>query len=100
MPKLGIFVELKARAGKEEEVAAFLKSALPLVAAEPKTMTWYAVPFDQTTFGIFDTFKNESGRKAHLQGRVAEALFARASELFEMAPNVRQPPADDSGFQA
>jgi len=82
---------LKARAGKEEEVAAFLKSALPLVEAEPETVSWYAVRFDQTTFGIFDTFKNEAGRNAHLQGRVAEALFARAAELFEMPPSVRQP---------
>jgi len=91
MTQCGIFVELKARAGKEEDVAAFLKSALPLVEAEPATVSWYAVRFDQMTFGIFDTFADEAGRNAHLQGRVAEALFARAEELFEVAPSVRQP---------
>jgi quinol monooxygenase YgiN len=91
MIQCGIFVELKARAGKEEEVAAFLKSARALVEAEPDTVSWYAIRFDQTTFGIFDTFNNEAGLNAHLQGRVAEALFARAPELFEVTPSVRQP---------
>lgn len=91
MTQYAIFVELKARAGKEEEVAGFLKSAQALVEAEPETVSWYAVRFDQSTFGIFDTFNNEAGRNAHLQGRVAEALFARAAELFETAPSVRQP---------
>jgi len=34
-----------------------------------------------STFGIFDAFPNEAGRQAHLAGRVAAALMAKASEL-------------------
>ena len=91
MSRYAISVELKARPGKAEEVAAFLKSAEALVAAEPATVTWYAVRFDETTFGIFDTFDDEAGRRAHLSGAVAQALMARADELFETPPMIRQP---------
>lgn len=37
MVKFGILATLEAKIGKEHEVAAFLKSALPLVEAEPGT---------------------------------------------------------------
>jgi quinol monooxygenase YgiN len=40
----------------------------------------------QSTFGIFDAFPNDSGRKAHLSGRVAAALMAKASELLAKPP--------------
>ena len=31
MPKLALYVPLKAKPGRESDIAAFLKSALPLV---------------------------------------------------------------------
>jgi len=40
-------------------------------------------------FGIFDTFKDEEGRKAHINGEVAKALFARAEELFVTHPQIQ-----------
>jgi quinol monooxygenase YgiN len=89
MTKVSLFVELKAKPGKEEAVAQFLASALPLVDAEPATVTWYAIRFDARTFGIFDSFPDEAGRQAHLQGRVAEALMARVPELLDSAPVIR-----------
>jgi len=39
---------------------------------------------------IFDVFPNESGREQHLAGRVAEALAARAEELFAEAPTIER----------
>ena len=39
----GLIVRLEARAGKEDEVAAFLQGALPLVEDEPQTVAWLAV---------------------------------------------------------
>jgi len=39
-----------------------------------------------STYGIFDTFADESGRQAHLTGKVAQALMAKAPELFAKAP--------------
>jgi len=83
MTKLALYVELKAKTGKEEEVAAFLKSAVGLLAQEPQTIAWFAVRFDHNTFAIFDAFDSEDGRQAHLDGPIAAALMARYDELFE-----------------
>lgn len=90
MTRVALYVELKARPGKEEEVAAFLVSARSLVNAEPATVTWFALRFDQSTFAIFDAFNDEAGREAHLAGQVAAALMARAGELLASAPQIRK----------
>lgn len=89
MNKLGILATLQARPGKEAEVAAFLQSAVPLVEAETGTTAWFSFRIDSTTFGIFDTFKDEAGRAAHINGAVAKALFARAEELFVTSPQIQ-----------
>ena len=90
MTHVSLFVELKARSGKEDEVAAFLASAQSLVATEPGTVAWFAVRFDSSTFAIFDAFGDEAGRDAHLSGRVAAALMAHADELLATAPQIRK----------
>lgn len=90
MVKVGIFVRLHAKPGKESEVAQLLKSALSLAQEESETVSWYAVQFDPVTFGIFDTFAAESGRQAHLNGRIAAALIAKASELLSEPPNIEK----------
>lgn len=90
MVKLGILARMEAKPGKEEEVASFLEGALPLVQAEPDTVTWYAIRIGPSQFGIFDTFEDDAGRQAHLSGKVAEALMANASELFVRAPDISQ----------
>jgi quinol monooxygenase YgiN len=41
------------------------------------------------TFGIFDTFKDDEGRNAHIAGEVAKALFARTEELFVSQPQIQ-----------
>ena len=89
MNKLGILATLQARPGKESEVETFLQSAGPMVEAETGTTTWFAFKIGPATFGIFDTFKNEVGRAAHINGEVAKALFARAEELFVTPPEIK-----------
>lgn len=88
MEKFGILVRLEAQAGKEEQVAEFLKSALPLVQQELQTMSWYAFRLGPSTFGIFDTFNDEQGRQAHLGGQIAKALVAQAPELLSEDPDI------------
>lgn len=90
MTAVSLYVELKAKPGKEEAVAAFLASARSLVMAESGTITWFAVRFDQSTFAIFDAFNDDAGRDAHLAGKVAEALMANADELLAVAPQIRK----------
>jgi hypothetical protein len=41
-------------------------------------------------FAIFDVFPNDSGRDAHLLGRVAEALMAQADELLARSPDIQK----------
>ncbi len=87
---VALLVQVEAKPGKEQDVAEFLRSALPIVQGEPATMTWFAIQMGPSTFGIFDAFPDEAGRQAHLSGRVAEALFAQAPELFAQPPTIEQ----------
>ena len=90
MSKLAIWVQVEAKPGKEQEVAEFLKSARAVAEKEPGTITWYAVKLGDAKFGIFDTFADEKGRDAHLNGEIAKALFAKAQELFVKEPKVHK----------
>ncbi len=89
MVKVGILARMEAKPGKEDEVTAFLESALALVQEEPDTVTWYAIRIGPSEFAIFDTFEDDAGRQAHLSGKVAEALLAKASELFVASPDIQ-----------
>lgn len=91
MEKLAIWAYLEAKPGKEKEVEEFLKSAQPLAERESGTVAWYAVKLGPSTFGIFDTFADEAGRNAHLNGDIAKALFAKAKDLFVKDPQVSKP---------
>ncbi len=89
MVSKALLVRLEARPGKEAEVEAFLTGALPIVQDEPDTTAWFAIRMDEQTFGIFDAFPTDAGRQAHLSGRVASALMARADELFVRPPEIQ-----------
>jgi quinol monooxygenase YgiN len=90
MSKFALYVPLEAKPGKEKEVADFLKSALPLVEDEPGTVTWFAIQEGPSSFAIFDTFDDEAGRDAHLNGKVAAALMAKADELLVKPPAIHK----------
>lgn len=87
---LGILALLEARPGKERELHDLLKGARALAAKEPGTVTWYAVQAGPRSFAIFDTFEDEAGRTAHLQGQIAAALLGRADELLASPPDIRK----------
>jgi quinol monooxygenase YgiN len=91
MSKLAIWAQLEAKPGKEKELEAFLKSAQPLAEREAGTVTWYAIKLGPGKYGIFDTFADENGRNAHLNGEIAKALFAKADELLAQAPKIEKP---------
>ena len=90
MVTVGLLVRLEARPGKETDVASFLEGGLAVVQGEPETITWYAIRLGPSTFGIFDTFPDDSGRQAHLAGQVAAALMEKADELFAEAPSIER----------
>jgi quinol monooxygenase YgiN len=90
MVTVGLLVRLEAKPGREDEVAGFLEGALPLVEQEPATTAWFALRLGPSTFGIFDVFPDDAGRKAHPSGAVAAALMERAPELFAEPPAIQQ----------
>ena len=89
MVKVALFVRLEAKPGKEKEVESFLMGGLPLVMEEPATTAWFGIRLGPSTFGIFDAFPDEAGRQAHLSGKVAAALMAKAADLFSEPPSIQ-----------
>ncbi len=90
MVRAALFVRLEAKPGKEKDVEMFLKGGLPIVEQEPATTAWFGLRLGPSTFGIFDAFPDEAGRQAHLEGRVAAALMAKASELLAKPPSIEK----------
>ena len=50
----------------------------------------FALRLGPSTFGIFDAFPSDSGRKAHLSGPIAAALMAKAGDLLAKPPQIDQ----------
>src|SRR6478752_8506053 len=90
MLKLGLFVRLEAKPGKEKDVAAFLKQGLQMAQQEATTPLWFALRLGPSTFGVFDAFADESGRQAHLNGAIAQALMAQAPNLLASPPVIER----------
>lgn len=90
MVRVGLLVRLQAKPGKEAEVASFLESGLALANQEAATVVWFALRLGPATFGIFDAFADEAGRKAHLGGQIAAALMAKAADLLVEPPKIEQ----------
>jgi quinol monooxygenase YgiN len=90
MVKTALYVRLEAKPGKEAEVEKFLKDGLAVVQQEPATVAWFAIRMGPSTFGIFDAFPDELGRQAHLNGKVAAALMAKASDLLAQSPKIEK----------
>lgn len=90
MVKYALLARVEAKPGKEDEVEKFLKNALSLAEDEKDTIEWFALKIGPSTFGIFDTFKDEAGREAHLSGKIAAALMQHADELLAKPPQIEK----------
>lgn len=88
MANKALLVRMEAKHGKGAENEDFLRSALPLVRAEPATRAWFALRFGRGEYGIFDVFADEAGRDAHLNGDVAKALMEKSGELLDRAAQI------------
>jgi quinol monooxygenase YgiN len=90
MVSVALYVPLEAKPEKADEVEKFLRDAESLAEQEPGTTAWFALRMGPTSFAIFDAFPDADARQAHLAGRIAEALMARADELLTSPPPIRQ----------
>jgi len=86
---LGILALLEAKAGKGEQLAAFLKAGRDLAVAEEGTVTWYAFKISDTSYGIFDTFATDDARTAHINGQIPAALAQVSADLLAREPDIR-----------
>ena len=90
MVSLAILATLQAKPDRVTEVSDMLKGAVELAQAEEQTISWYALQTGETTFAIFDTFEDEPGRQAHLNGQIAAALMQHTDELLSEPPKIEQ----------
>jgi quinol monooxygenase YgiN len=88
--KVALWVRLEAKPGKESELENFLRSGLSLAQQEPATTSWYALRLSSSVFGIYDTFPDDAGRQAHLNGPIAAALMQKASDLLSKPPSIEK----------
>lgn len=86
---VGILALLHAKPEKGGELRAFLEAGRALAVEEQGTVNWYAFQVDELTFGIFDTFADDAGRQAHLDGEIAEGLGTITPELLDGDPDLR-----------
>lgn len=90
MAKYALYVPLKAMPGKEAEVEAFLRQGAEMAAGESGTSSWFGLKEGEGRYAVFDTFDEEQGRDAHLNGEIAKALMAKADELFSEMPKIHR----------
>jgi hypothetical protein len=79
-------------------VTAGLRDAQELARQEQGTTVWFSFRQDTTTLRMFDTFKGEDGRQAHLNGKIAAALGKIAATMLSSAPVIA--PVDLLGYKA
>jgi hypothetical protein len=78
---VGVLELMEAKPGREAALERLLRWAEEEVEKESATTAWFAFRFGPSTYGIFDVFPDDPGRRAHLQGRVATTLRQQAPEL-------------------
>lgn len=87
MTKFALLIEMKAKPGREADVEAFLAKEASLVRGEPGTLTWHGsrIEGEMGVFRVFDTFADEAGREAHLNGPAGQEFVEKVGELFSEA---------------
>ena len=90
MLSVGLFARLEAKPGQEDEVAAFLMQGLEMANQEATTPLWFALRLGPRTFAVFDAFRDEAGRRQHLEGPIAKALMMHAPNLLAAPPVIER----------
>lgn len=93
---LAVRIELKAKHGKEGDLAKLLVDEAHLIEkTEPDTLLWYAIRLSRDRFAIFAVFPGNDAMAKNSSGKVASILKAKAKELIEggwtdgVAPNIK-----------
>lgn len=87
--RYGLLVTLEAKPGRADDLASFLNAGRDIAVAETATVTWYAFRVSENVFGVFDTFEDEVGRQAHLDGQIPVALGQVGPDLLARDPVIQ-----------
>jgi len=88
--RVGLLARLEAKPERADEVAALMAGGAAIVGEEPETKLWFGIRISPTTYAIFDAFTDDAGRDAHLAGKLAQTLVAKAPELLATAPVIEK----------
>ena len=66
MVTTGLLVRIEAKPEHTDEVEARLKEVVDLVREEGLAVAWFALRLGPTSYAIFDVFRNDADRDAHL----------------------------------
>ncbi len=77
MVKVGLFVRLEAKSGREKEIESFLMGGLPMVVEEPATIAWFGIRFGPSTFGKLTCLRQSDPAKQAHPSAPADALASR-----------------------
>ena len=91
MSRVAIWAQLEAKPGKEKELEALLKVSPAAGRARALDSQLVRHQIGPGKYGIFDTFADDQGRNAHLNGDIAKALFTKADELLVKPPQISKP---------
>jgi quinol monooxygenase YgiN len=70
----GLLLRLPIKESHAEDAAKFLRDGQAIVAEEAATTAWFAIKFEDGSYGVFDVFPNKKGRRAHLLGKIPQQL--------------------------
>lgn len=87
--RYGLLATLEAKPGRADDLAEFLRAGRDIAMAETGTVTWYAFRTSENGFGVFDTFDDEAGRQAHLDGQIPVALGQVGPDLLARDPVIQ-----------
>lgn len=89
MTNVGLWVQLEAKEGKEDEVEAFLENGGALVAQEPGTIAKVRDSHRSNELRDLRRLQRRGGpRSSPFSGAVAAALMEKAGELLSEPPKI------------
>jgi quinol monooxygenase YgiN len=84
----GLVLRFKAKAGHEADVGQLLREAKAWIDAEPGTIAWFAVQYDEHFYGLFSLFQDNPHRFAHITGKLPRELAKSAFTLLGGMPEM------------
>lgn len=84
----GLLLRLPIKASHASDAESFLLNGQSVVAAEPGTLAWFAIRFENGDYGVFDVFPDKHGRRTHLTGDIPKQLALHGLPWLQGLPHM------------